>query len=148
MFREKFTDTEWQTIMFAPLWAFHAVAGADRKLEQSEVAALAKELTEAVLYKDEFTREVLSAIASSMTTTMPAYLKDPRAIMDGLVDAARVLDAKMPAGAGDALKVAILGICIQTAKAAGPRFGNKVSKEEEAAIVMVAAALRVPIPTS
>jgi hypothetical protein len=147
MFRDKFSDSEWDTVLFTPLWAFHAVAGVDGKVETAEAAVLAKEISEALLYKDDFAREVLSAIGASMQTVMPAYMKDSRNVTQGLMDAARILDEKMPGGAADGFKRAVLGICIETAKAAGPRFGDKVSKEEKAAIVLVAAALRVPIPT-
>jgi hypothetical protein len=148
MFRSKFTDAEWQTVLFAPLWAFSAVAGVDRQVDAKEAAALTKELAEAALYKDEFTREVLSALASDPATIMPAYAADRRTVVDGLREAAQILDARMPGGGGDRLKNAILLVCINTAKAAGPIFGDKVSKEEKAAIVLVATMLRIPVPTA
>lgn len=146
MFREKFTDTEWETITFAPLWTFSAVAGADGKIDGQEMAALGKEISEALLYKDEFTREVLSAIAVSMATIMPAYAHDKRNALEGLEEAARVLDKKMPGGQADAFKRAMLGLGIEVAKASGPMLGDKVSGDEKTAIVLVATLLRVPIP--
>jgi hypothetical protein len=45
------------------------------------------------------------------------------------------------------LKRAVLLIALNVAKAAGPMFGDKMSNEEKAAIVLIAAALRVPVPT-
>src|SRR5450759_1481160 len=148
MFRSNFTDAEWQTVLFAPLWAFSMVAGADRKIEPKEMAALLKELSEAALYKDEFAREVLATLASDHATIMPAYAADRRTVVDGLREAAQILDAKMPGGGADGLKNAILLVCISTAKAAGPMFGDKVSKEEKAAIVLVATMLRITVPTA
>jgi hypothetical protein len=146
MYRDRFTDSEWDTVLFTPLWAFHAVAGVDGKVETEEAAALAKEISEAMLYKDEFAREVLAALGAGMSTIMPAYMRDSRNVTQGLIDAARLFDEKMPGGLADGFKRAVLGICIETAKATGPRFGDKVTKEEKAAIVLVATALRVPIP--
>jgi hypothetical protein len=147
MFRGKFTDSEWNTVMFTPLWAFHTVAGVDSKVDSNEAGALAKELSEASLYRDEFTREVLSSIGASLPVVMQAYMVDSRGSVDGLQDAANLLDAKLPSGGGDAFKMAILNICIQAAKASGPRlFGPKVSKQEKVAIAVVAMSLRVPLP--
>ena len=146
MFRSNFTDAEWDTIMFTPLWAFGLVAAADSKIEEAEAGALAKEVAEAPLYKDDFTREVLSAIAAALPTVMPAFAKDSRSAIDGLRAAADLLDAKMPGGAANGFKLAVLNICLQAARAAGPRFGDKVSQEEKGAVFMVAATLRIPIP--
>lgn len=148
MFRSSFTDAEWQTVLFAPLWAFTAVAGVDHKIDPKEMAALAKELTEASLYKDAFAREVLSDLASQYASVMPAYVADRRSVVDGLRDAARILDAKMPGGGADGLKMAIVLVCTQVAEASGGMFGGKTSKEERAAIVLVATMLRVPLPSA
>jgi hypothetical protein len=148
MFKSQFTDTEWQTVLFAPLWAFSAVAGADREVKPKEAAALTKELSEAALYRDEFTREVLGTLASEPATIMQAYAADRRTVVDGLREVAQILDTKMPGGGGNGLKNAILLVCINAAKADGPMFGDKVSKEEKAAIVVVATMLRVPVPTA
>lgn len=144
MFKSKFTDKEWETILFTPLWAFTLVAGADGKVEDAETAVLAKELAEASLYKDEFVREVLSAIVASLEKIMIAYGKDSRLALAGLMEAATLLDEKLPAGGADSFKRVVLGICLQTAQSTG-RGKNKVSKEEEKALVMVAASLRVPL---
>jgi hypothetical protein len=146
MFKSNFTDSEWETVLFTPLWAFHTVAGVDSKVDAKEAAALAKEISEATLYRDDFTREVLMAIGSSLPTVMQAYMADRRSSVTGLQEAADVLDAKMSGGAADAFKRAVIGVCIETAKASGPRFGDKVSKEEKVAIAVVAVALRVPMP--
>ena len=146
MFRSSFTDSEWQTILFTPLWAFTAVAAADRKIDDKETGALAKELAEAMLYRDEFAREVLSAVGLGLATVMPAFAADQRTIVAGLQDAATILDAKLPAGAADGFKHATMLIALNVAKASGSVIGDKTSKEEKAAIGLVAAALRVPIP--
>jgi hypothetical protein len=148
MFRSSFTDAEWRTVLFAPLWAFTVVAGADKKVDPKEAAALFKELSEASLYKDLFAREVLGALASDVATIMAAYAADRRTVVDGLREAAQLLDAKMPGGGGDGLKAAILLVCVNTAKAAGPIIGAKVSKEERGAIALVATLLRIAVPTT
>jgi hypothetical protein len=77
---------------------------------------------------------------------MPAFAADSRGIVDGLQEAAGILDAKLPAGGGDGLKRAVMLIAINTAKASGPMFGDKMSPAEKTALALVAAALRVPVP--
>ncbi len=148
MYRSRFNDAEWQTILFTPLWAFHAVAAVDRKVEDKETLALAKELSEALLFRDELAREVLTALGMDLRTIMRAFIADSRGIVDGLQAAAGILDAKLPSGAADGFKRAAMLIALNVAKASGPRFGDKTSNEEKAAIVLIAAALRVPIPVS
>jgi hypothetical protein len=146
MFKSNFTDAEWQTVLFTPLWAFGAVSTVDGMADERESAVLAKELTEAMLYKDELTREVFGALMGSLGTIGAAFTADHRPHLQGLQEAALVLDAKLPGGGADKFKLAVLGICVNAAKASGPRFRDKVSKEEKAAIVLVATVLRVPVP--
>lgn len=148
MFKDKFTEAEWQTVLFTPLWAFSAVAGSDKQIKSKEAEALAKELAEAALYKDELTREVLTAIARDPATIMPAYGADRRSIADGLREAADILDRKLPAGGADHFKSSVLLLCLNTAKADGPIFGDKVSKDEKNAMVLVATMLRLPVPVT
>jgi hypothetical protein len=146
MFRDRFTAAEWQTVMYTPLWAFSGVAGIDGKVDDAEAAVLTKELSEALLYKDEFTREVFGAIMANLPVIGPAYQADARSPIQGLQEAALLFDAKLPGGGADHLKLATLGICIAAAKASGPRFREKISKEEGTAIALVASVLRVPVP--
>lgn len=148
MFSTKFTDTEWQTIQFTPFWAFGLVATADGKTDEKETAVLTKEIAEALLYKDDFTREVLTSIQATLPTLAPAYVADKRSPLTGLQEAAALLDAKLPAGGADQFKLAILGICVNTARASGGPFGDKASKDEKTAIAIVATILRIPLPVS
>jgi hypothetical protein len=148
MFRSNFTDAEWQTVLFTPLWAFGAVSTVDGTADEREAAVLSKELTEAMLYKDELTREVLGTLVGSLGAMGAAFLADHRPPLQGLQEAALLFDAKLPGGGADKFKLAVLGICINAAKASGPRFRDKVSKEEKAALGLVAVALRVPVPVT
>ena len=148
MFRSRFNDTEWQTVLFTPLWAFHAVAAVDGKVDDKEVAALAKELAEAPLFRDELAREVLTLLGTDLRTIMPAFMADSRAIVSGLEEAASIFDAKLPPGGADGFKRAVMLIALNVAKASGPRFGDKMAKEEKAAAALIAMALRLPVPTA
>jgi hypothetical protein len=148
VFRSSFTDAEWQTILFTPLWAFHSVATVDGKIDKREVEALARELAEARLFRDELAREVLTALGTGLQSIMPAFVADTRGIVDGLQQAAGILDSKLPPGAADGFKRAVMLIAGNVARADGPVWGDKASKEEKTAIFVVAVALRVPVPAS
>ena len=68
-YRAMFTDQEWQTLQFMPLWAFTAVAAADGKIDDNETKALIKSLSEGVLLKGALPREVFTSIAAEISTT-------------------------------------------------------------------------------
>jgi hypothetical protein len=143
-----FAAAEWRDMQFAPLWAFVAVAGADRTIDQDEVAALSKELTEALLYKNELARRVFSALAIDFGTIWPAFQADPRDCMTGLMNVAELLDRKVPAEEANGFKKSVLEICVNVAKASGggtPGSVENVCTEETGAFVLVAAALRVQL---
>ena len=143
-----FTDTEWQTLLFVPLWTFVACAGADRNIDEKEQAAFAKELGEAALYKNVLAREVLGTLASSLSTVMPAFQADSRNFLTGLSNAADVLDQKVPTNDANDFKKAVLGVGIQVCQASGGGFmgkGDKISDEEKKYWAMCAAAIRATI---
>ena len=136
---------EWQTILFTPLWAFTAVAGADRKIDDKELGS-----REGARRGDALPRRVRPRSALGRRVGArdgdAGLRRRPTDDRRGLQDAATILDAKPPAGAADGCKQATILIALNVAKASGSSFGDKTSKEEKAAIGLVAAALRVPIP--
>jgi hypothetical protein len=90
-----FASTEWLTLQFAPLWIFSAVAAADRNIDKKEIEALAKELQEAILYKEPLVRDVLVSVATDFSNIMSQYKTDPRNVTTGLQDVADLLDKKV-----------------------------------------------------
>jgi len=140
-----YTPEEWRTLQFAPLWAFTAVAGADRSIDQKEMMALAKELAEAPLYKDALTREVLMSVGANLQSLMTAYRDDTRDVLTGLKDVADVLDRKAGPEEAQNFKQAMLLIVKNVAESSGGMFGSKFSNEEKAAAVLIAQALRLKI---
>ena len=56
--REQFETVEWQTLKYAPLWVFAAVASADATIDENEMAALAGEVEGGDLYREPLVREV------------------------------------------------------------------------------------------
>jgi hypothetical protein len=143
-----FTPEEWRTLQFAPLWTFTIVAGADRNIDEKEIQALAKELQEAVLFKEPLVRDVLYSVASDFSNVMLQYKKDSRDTIVGLREAAGILDKKATSQQARNFKGAMLLIGRNVAGASGGGLlglGSKISDEEKAALVLVAAALGVSL---
>lgn len=85
------SSKEWQTLQFAPLWVFSAVAGADEEISKTEMGALAKELAEAPLFKDSLARELLMSVGSDLDHVMRDYVADSRDVVGGLRQVAKIL---------------------------------------------------------
>lgn len=142
--KDKFTNEEWMTLEYAPLWVLAAVGTADGKLDEKEVEAFTKELADAPLFKDELVREVMLADLMTMSNLMVSYKADSRNVQVGLSQVADVLDKKSPEHADDFKKV-LLGIAAKIANASGPAFGEKISQHEKVAFGLVATFLRAKL---
>ncbi len=139
--QEKFTASEWQTLLFAPLWVFSGIALADGKIDPKEIEAFSTEVSDAPLYKDDLVREVMLALAAGFSEIMTAYQADSRKIDMGLGEVADLLDAKASEHA-DNFKRVLLAIAAKVANASGPAIGGKVSDNEKNAFVIIALSLR------
>lgn len=141
--KESYTAEEWQTLQFAPLWAFTQVAGMDDNIDEKEFQAMAKEFGEAALYKEPLVREVFGSIATDVGNVLEAYRKDPRKVEGGLVDTAKVLDEKSDPDEANGFKGSVIGVGKKVAEASGGLLGRgKMSEEESKALVWIATQLR------
>ncbi len=145
--RQQFTAREWETLQFAPLWLFLMVASADRKVQKQEVAALAKELAEAHLYRNDLAREVFGSVAADFGRIWPAFGADPRGIVEGLQEVGRVL-RKVNASEAEGFKRSLifLGSKVAEAGGGGGLFRKKDTKKGQAALVLAAAVLEIQLP--
>ncbi|MGB9777478.1 MAG: hypothetical protein ACPLYD_14785 [Anaerolineae bacterium] len=144
--RSLFTAREWETLQFAPLWIFVMVAGADRKLEKDEVAALARELGEAHLYRNDLAREVFGSVAKAFPQVWPAFQADPRDVMVGLLDVVAAL-RKIDASEAEGFKRALIYLGSKIAEAGGGKglFRKKDPKKGRAALIVACAILEVQL---
>ena len=145
--RDSYSPSEWQTLQFAPLWVFGAVAGADQDIDEKEMEALAAEIRDAPIFRDPLVREVMLSLAVDLATVMQEYGPDPRQVLQGLKDTADLLDSKTAPAQANSFKAAMLQVGHNVAKASGGGILRRdpVSKEEKAALVLVAAALNVDL---
>lgn len=136
-----FTTSEWQTLQFAPLWAFSLVAGVDGKIEFKEFKAFAEEIGDASSYKSPLVRNVLSSIGSDFAATAEAYFADTRKIDVGLTEVADLLSTKVDHDEAVMFKAAIVMLAVKVAKAGRGRFHRSVGKNEKAAVVFLGSLL-------
>jgi uncharacterized protein YegL len=143
--RAAFTTDEWRTLQFAPLWIFSAVASVDGKIDNKALEALAKELQEAPLFKEELVRDVLFSVATDLANVMQRYSVDKRDIAAGLNDVADVLDRKAAPLQAHNFKGAMILIGRNIAEATTRRLlglGDKISENKMAALALIAIVLR------
>ncbi len=143
--KDQFTASEWQTLTFAPLWVFSAVAEVDGKIDNKELDALIKELKDALMYKNELAREVLATIAMDLEGTFRRYKADTRDITVGLGEAADILDRTVSNTESEGFKRTLLSIGIKVASASRKFLGPQVDDKEKAALVLCAMSLRVNV---
>jgi len=140
--RSQFTDAEWETLQFSPLWILTAIGTADGKIDEKESQKFSELMIKLVDAKDDLVREVVISVISSFANLMEAYKADPRKIDVGLKDAADILESKASSHSDDFKKV-LLGLAANIADASGPMIGSKVSDQEKLAFAICATALRV-----
>lgn len=140
-----YTQQEWQLLEFTPLWVFAAVAGADSKVDEKEMEAFLKDVSEAALYKEPLVRDVLMSLSSNFSESMTRFKEDSRPVDRGLADVAGLLERKSDNEEANNFKKAVVGIGLDVARASGRIFGDKMSTDEKQALVIVASSLRVEL---
>lgn len=140
-----FPATEWRTLQFAVLWVFGAVAAADGNIDKREVEALAKELSQAHLYKEPLARDVLLSLLDDFENIFNLYQRDSRNVVQGLIEVANVLDRKVPPQVAYNFKGAMLMIGFNVSESTGKGFlgsGQKSLDQKHKALDAVAIIMR------
>jgi len=143
--RAAFNEREWLTLLFAPLWAFRAVAGIDHNIDPKEAKALDAALKRASEFKAELVREVLTALGKNLEGYFQRCMEDKRRVYEGLQEVSRLLAQKVRPDEAGRFKKALVLIAESVAHASGGGFlgfGKKVSKDEEMALAMIARTLK------
>lgn len=150
-----FNISEWRTLQFTPLWVFYAVAAADGKVDQKEVEALVIELSQAHLFKEPLARDVLMSLGNDFENVLRLFQADSRNAGRGLVEAANLLDRKVPPQTAYNFKAAMLMIGYNVSESTGKGFlgfGQKALDQKHQALDAVAMIMRfslvaAPAPT-
>ncbi len=141
----KFTDAEWQTLQFSPLWIFTGVAAIDGSITQGEMEAFAGELSDVILYKNPLVREVLISVAGDMASVLAGFREDSRQVADGLADVAAILEKKTDAQEAKEFKMTLLFLARKIAEVSegdSSGSGESAGDTEKASVVFLAQALK------
>lgn len=140
-----FTNSEWRTLQFTPLWVFFGVAAADGKVDQKEVDALILELSQAHLYKEPLARDVLMSLVNDFENIFNLLKNDSRNAGQGLEEVARLLDRKVSPQSAYNFKAAMLMIGYNVSESTGKGFlgfGQKALDQKHKALDAVAMIMR------
>jgi hypothetical protein len=142
-FRDNFTTDEWRTLQFAHFWVFKAVAGVDNNIDVEERIALDNVMKNAGKFENPLAREIMMGIEFNIEGINAAFAEDSRAINEGLIQVADLLDNKIDPVIAMSFKKTLLAIGIFIGHASGKWFVAKFSKEEVDALKDAGLYLRV-----
>jgi hypothetical protein len=135
---DTFTADEWHTLLFAPFWAFTALAGRYRAFDplDLEVFALAVEQA-AARERGRVGGRLLNRVALDLDRLTRRFENDDRSVASGLWQVS-VLLARLPADEADAFRDALVsGVCEAVARARG-RYGRMISEDDAKVVELVA----------
>jgi hypothetical protein len=149
MEKDKFSGDEWEKVLYAPMWVFVSVAGADNLIDEKESKALASEMAKLSKHKLGLAREVATTIQKTLRKTIADFhtYAAARHMMSELQTVSDLLDQKLDAASAQLFKQTMLNVGKSIANASGDSFlgfGSNVSKAEQTALEMVAMGLKIP----
>jgi|GEM_PF-5369305 len=119
--RSGFSDVEWETLLFTPMWVYSAVVWVDGAPKAYEKEALNRELARAESYEVPLFRQFLEVSRAEWNDLMPRWNADSRNTPDGLRDARRILDAKLSADDARSFKECLYQFGCAIAESGGER---------------------------
>ncbi|OUS23722.1 hypothetical protein A9Q99_27180 [Gammaproteobacteria bacterium 45_16_T64] len=149
--KERFTEEEWQSLLYAPLMIFNIVAGADGRIDQKEAQEFKNLLVEGLLSDIELMKLVMNELLQDLeglTSKVFSGEMDPNDCMESI---RRAVDVELNEEEALAFKLALLTIGKKIAQASGGflGMGSKICLSEKQAMARLAAALHViEIPDS
>lgn len=145
--KSKFTDEEWETLQFSFLWVFHAIALTDGIIDEHEGKALLDAFKGEIYVDSELAKQIVASTLGDPQTLIAQFKKDQRGIPMGLKEVAELVENKLDLDTAKSFKLALLLLGVSFAKASN-QVGTRgvelrISKEEQAAILTIAAILRL-----
>jgi hypothetical protein len=140
--KEKFSPAEWELLKLLPFHIFVMVAGADRKIDEKEIAQLNEDLKTAPYYKDPLHRELFLDILASDVNALAQEAMDPSKLLQRANQIKAILKEKLTLDEYQRFVASIFVNGLQIARASGGGFlgrGDKVSEEEKLALAAFAA---------
>lgn len=140
---QKYTDEEISLLQLVPLWVFYAVAGADSVIDQREISAFKGMLKESPRLKDDFSREILTALYNHFDeVVLRSKSEQP---IPGIEKAMDTVSRKSSPAESEEFKLVVFSIGWSVAAASGDFTetgeGSNISDEEIENLTHIADAL-------
>ncbi len=140
---QKYSSDEISTLNLVPLWVFYAVAGADSVIDQREIASFKGMLKEANNLKDQFSREILTALYDHFDdVVLKSKSEQP---IPGIEKAMDVVSRKSSPSESEEFKLVVFSMGWSVAAASGDFTetgeGSNISDEEIENLTHIADAL-------
>lgn len=127
--RDLYTEFEWHTLLFTPLWVFKISAAADGKIDKKEVNALKIITISAEKFENELVHEIISELKIREKEVYSEFAEDERDPRRGLKKALELL-AKLPEKMTSEFKKILIAIGFFIADSSGELYGYRVTEEE------------------
>jgi hypothetical protein len=143
--REQWSEQEWFTLLFAPVWVLSALAGRVR-FDEDERGAYWDAVTDAALRSTGPGRQLLGTAAAERRWLFDEFELDGRPVVSGLLSVTRLLE-RMAADTRDDVRASILRVGEGVARARGP-FGRRMTIEDEQTLLLVEQLLQTTSETA
>ncbi len=128
------SEREWQTLQFAPLWVVSAMVGRDH-LDEPEQKAFWRAVDDAP-ERGALSWQLLDAVSRNRNWMFDQFALDGRSIVSGLNQVADLLE-RVPGPDRSETKQAILRVGSSFARARGP-FGQSIMRQDTMVLALVA----------
>ncbi|MBW3535555.1 MAG: hypothetical protein KY453_10130 [Gemmatimonadetes bacterium] len=138
------TGRDWGTLLLAPLWVFFGVAGADGRVDHSEVATLRDLHRHAERTDEPLFLAIATVLRADFWGVVDRHETDGRSVRRGLADTRGVLEARLSAPRAERIRVALVRVGVSVARASTLSFlgmGSRIHDDEMRVLGDIAAAL-------
>ena len=147
--KEHFTADEWILLRNAVFWVFYFIAEVDGQVDSGEIDALFSVFQGGLGLSNELAREVVADISLDAEGAIKAFESVNRSAPMGLKDVADLLAIKTGPEIARAFSQTMVFLGTMFARASdnvlGDTKGSRISQQEQMAIIIVAAILRLDV---
>jgi hypothetical protein len=145
--KEQYTPDEWNLLRNAIFWVFHFIAEVDGQVDGEEIDALFNVFQGGLGVSNELAREVVADISLDPQGALEAFQNVERSAPMGLKLVADLLAEKTDPETARAFSQTMVFLGTMFARASddvlGETKGSRISEQEQMAIIIVAAILRL-----
>lgn len=128
--KEVLSVDEWNTLFFALIWVFNAVAGADGIIDKKEQEAMKRICSKAKKVNLNLAEKIFTALDENLNTIYRQCTRDQRGYQKGLDQVCDLLRMKFSREISLKFRKMLLAGGFYIANVSSDHMGNKISKEE------------------